>query len=151
MQYSFLLCTAYVIVTETLDFFIVLPPCFLTYLAPRALLCLLALQSLRHSRLWHWRWWRSFICERERQAVLLICSGLDLSLGVICTFLSAGWSIWSDSWVGLTLICDALSSCPLSQPVLPNAQAVPGRGLSSQNQSQPNPGPQPPAPPCRLC
>ena len=29
------------------------------------------------------------------------------------------WSIWSDSWVGLTMICDVPSSCPLAQPVLP--------------------------------
>ena len=30
-----------------------------------------------------------------------------------------GWLIWSDSWVGLTLILDVPSSCPLAQPVLP--------------------------------
>ena len=31
---------------------------------------------------------------------------------------STGWSIWSDSWVGLTLICDVPPSCPPAQPVL---------------------------------
>ena len=62
--------------------------------------------------------------------------------------ITTGFSIWSDSWVGLTLIGDVPPSCPLAQPV--PAQEEPGRWWNSPNQSQPNPGDRPPVPPCTV-
>ena len=59
-------------------------------------------------------------------------------------FVCSGWSVWSDSWVGLTLICD------VPQPIFPtfsassanflSAQAEADRKWSSENHnhSQPN-------------
>ena len=56
-------------------------------------------------------------------------SPLDLSPKVrnsTCT----RWSIWLDSWVALTLICDHPSTCPPAQLAnFPSAQAEPGRKL----------------------
>ena len=50
----------------------------LSYLSPRGLLCLLALQSLRYSRWWHWR------CRRSLISSVMRFSGLDLSPWVFC-------------------------------------------------------------------
>ena len=44
-------------------------------------------------------------------------SKLVISVGMELTV--TGWGIWSDSWVGLTLIFDVPPSCPAAQPVLP--------------------------------
>ena len=51
-----------------------------------------------------------------------------------------GWSISSDSWVGLTLIYDVtiLPSFPATAANFPSAQAEPDRGWNSQNLRQPN-------------
>ena len=62
----------------------------------------------------------------------------------------AGWSIWSDGWVGLTLICDVPPYARLLTQFANflSGRADPGRRWNSQNQSQPNLTIRPDAPPC---
>ena len=55
--------------------------------------------------------------ETRIKAFIMLSLGKQLLNVVVCS--STGRSIWSDSWVGLTRLCDVPPYCPLAQPVLP--------------------------------
>ena len=79
-----------------------------------------------------------------------ICTVSQLSWPTFGGSYCTGWFIWSDSWVGLTLIWDVPSSarCSASSANFPSAQAEPGLWWRSPNQSQPNPANRPDGSPC---
>ena len=74
---------------------------------------------------------------RDSPKLSLRCQIVNGTHSAVYNYTSTGWSFWSDSWTGLTLICHILPSCLLAQPVLPISHE-PKQNLVENVSTQPN-------------